>query len=95
MVLEGVVGANFASGLVVEDFFVVDGGLEPLDAAEIEAKAVNGTHVEDAVFASVVVFFNPGAEEIIELLDAVDVLKVADEELIPDGFEESFNFLTV
>lgn len=90
--LEGVVAADFAGGFVVEDFFVVDGGLEPLDTTEIEAKAVDGAHVEDAVFTGVVFLFDPGAKEVVELLEAGEVLEVADEELVADGFEESFDF---
>lgn len=89
--LEGVVGTDFAGGFVVEDFFVVDGGLEPLDTAEVEAKAVDGPHVEDAVFAGVVFFFDPGAKEVVELVQAGDALEVSDEELIADGLEESFD----
>ena len=44
-ILKGVVGADFAGVFVEEDFFVVDGRLEPLNATEIKAEAVDGAHV--------------------------------------------------
>jgi len=44
------------------------------------------------MFTGMVVFFDPCAEEVVELFRGGDVLKVADEELITNSAEEAFDF---
>jgi len=90
--LEGVVGANFAGGLEVEEFLVELAVVEVSDTAEVEAETVERTHAEGGVFAEVVGVFDPVGEVVVELFEVGDVFEVLVEILITNGAEEAFDF---
>jgi hypothetical protein len=92
VVVEGVVGADFAGAFEEEEFVVVGVVVEAADEVEVEAEAVDGFHAEGAVFAGVVGGFDPLGELVVELVEVVDVAEIADEELVADGAKEAFDF---
>jgi hypothetical protein len=91
LVVEGVVGADFAGGLEVEEFVVVFGVGESADEVEVESEAVDGFHAEGGVEVLVVGVFDPAGEGFVELAQRGDGAEVADEELFADGAEEAFD----
>ena len=88
---EGVVFFDLPVGLGVEEFVVVFGRRQEVDAGEVDAEAVDGLHAEGVVRQGVVVVFDPEGELPIESFEGGEV-ELADQELVADTAEEAFDF---
>ena len=87
---EGVVFFDLPGGLGVEEFVVVFGRRQEADAGQVDAEAVDGLHAEGVVRQGVVVVFDPVGELAVEGFQRGEV-ELADEELVADAAEKSFD----